>query len=837
MRRLSLTGLWLCLLVVLFWPGAVCAQDQSEQQAAAQESSVNAHEPFVRITQGGLMRYADEAWGTMRATAFNRSDQTVDVNGVAWFSSDPGLQFSRKFQLLPESYRTVWMPVLTPRLPPGREVLDLQWATIRKDGSLVSNRQGERLSDSPIRIPRTRIVVANLSGRSRRQTEVSEVLFNIRNEFGSDVIVNTLAIPPFPANREAWDIATVVVVATDAIADDAAVLNALRLWVQNGGRLWLQLDLISAETVAALLGDVLPFAEVDRTSTVEVRLTPGDLPRPFESETIGFERPLAVTRVVVEPPAAVHQRLDDWPAAFSFPFGSGEVFCTAADISAWFPPRHWRRQDEIADATDARWFDPTIAGSQLLRSSKLQKEPIVSDEALKGYVVSQVGYTTPGRSSVAGLLLGYAVVLALVAFVLRTRQKSGWMLWSLPLLSLVAAWGLVAVGSAARGEPEGHVLGQVVTVESGLTTARVSEALTYYTDDTLPVDETPSTGSPLIPDRAGVGSSRWRVEWTGLDEWALKSVELPPGVRVAENTTHIEFSEPLRAVGTFNESGLSGTLRTPFPIPAEDALIGGLARVTLPASIQSDGSINAANSVLPPGEYMASSLMDGEQTRRQSVYREIFRATDRNRLALDEPHLLFWSKPLTPGSDSTALRDTNGASLFVVPLELQRPAEATEVLVPGTFLPYEVVPMTKSGGIPSYFQNRLATWTESRSASRALLRFQVPHALLPIEPLDASLTIRLSAGSRPVTLQAGLPNALTTIREFDSPVGTFEVSLESESQLRLDDQGGLHVLLEVGDVQTDEDRTTGSSGLVESVRDEYWKVDWMHMTLRARTIE
>ena len=838
MRRLPLPGLWPCLLVlILLGQGIACAQDQSESPSTTDQSPASDHEPFVRITQGGLMRYADEAWGTMRATAFNRGEEIVDVNGVAWFMSDPGLQFSRRFQLLPESTRTVWMPVLTPKLPPGKALLDLQWATIRKDGSLASNRQGERLSDSPIRIPKSRIVVANLSGQSRRQAELSELLFNIRGQFGSDVIVTTLAIPPFPANREAWDIASVVVVATDTIIDDAAALNALRLWVQNGGRLWLQLDLINSETVAALLGDALPFAEVDRTSTVEVTMTPGEASRPFKSETIGFERPVAVTRVVVESPAVVHQRLGSWPAAFSFSFGSGKVFCTTVDLSGWFPARHWRRQDEIANATGGRWFDPTVAGTHLLRYSNLQTEPAVSSEALEEYVVSQVGYTTPKRSSVAGLLLGYAGVLALVAFGLRVRQKSGWLLCTLPVLSLLAAGGLVAVGSAARGEPAGHVLGQVVTVESGQTTARVSEALTHYTDDTMPVDETSATGSPLVPDRTGVGSSRWRVEWLGHDRWALKSVELPPGVRVAQNTTHVEFSEPFRAVGTFDESGLTGTLHTPLDMPIEDALVGGRARVTLPTRVNSDGTIKTSDNVLPPGEYIASSLLDSEQARRQAVYRDIFRSTERARLAFDMPHLLFWSKPVTPGSDPIELRDDKGASLFVVPLDLRRPTESTEVLIPGTFLPYEAVPFKTSGGVPSYFSNRLAEWTRTRAASRILLRFQVPRALLPVDPLAANLTIKLSAGSRPVTIQAGLPTELATVREFDSPVGTFETPLETESQLQLDEYGGLHVLLEIGDVQIDEDQAPDSDSLLPEVKDEYWKVDWMHLTLRAKTVE
>lgn len=808
---------------------------------AADEPGVNQadppHEPFVRITQGGVMRYADGAWGVMQATAFNRSTEPVDVNGVAWFTSDPGLQFSRRFLVPQGSVRTVWMPVLTPKLPPGQKALDLQWATIRKDGSLASNRQGERLSDSPIRIPKSRVLVANLTGDSQQQSEAADLLSNFRDELGSEVIVSTLANSPFPPSREAWDIASIVVVATDEIVNDAAALNALRLWTQAGGRLWLQLDLIHSETVAALLGDALPFVETERTSTTDIEFVPGDDSLPFRTERIGLERPAAVTRVIVESPAVVHQWLNDWPAAFSFQHGSGKVFCTAVDMSAWFPPRHWRRQEEIANARDVSWLDTTEAGHQVLRNLTLNKEPTVTPEALADYVVSQVGYTTPGRSSVAGLLLGFAVALAVVSLGLRFRQKSGWMLWMIPVLALFAAGGLVAVGRASRGEPHGRVLAQIVEVESGQTTARVTEALTYYTDKTLAVDESIATGSPLIPDRAGVVSSRWRVEWSGLDEWALKNVTLPPGVRLATNTTHLEFPEPLRAVASFDQNGLTGKLTAPLELAVEDALIGGVTRVTQSVRYDSDGSFSTSDAVLPPGEYLASSLLDSEQARRQLIFRDVFRTSGRNRLALETPHLLFWSRPLLPGSGMTAVRNDVGASLILVPLELQRPATSTEMLIPGPFLPYESVPMTKAGGVPSYFNSRTCEWTQARNGSRILLRFQVPPTLLPVVPTSGTLTIKLSAGARQVTVQSGRPGDLTTADPLDSSVGTFDIPLTLDGLQTLDDRGGLHILLEVSDVETDEPAAAETSDGLTEIKDEYWKVEWMSLALQARVAE
>jgi len=784
------------------------------------------------------MRYADQAWGIVQATAYNQGTEAVEVNGVAWFATDPGLQFSRRFLLPPGSVRTVWMPVLTPQMPGDAASVDVQWATIRKDGTLASNRQGERLSDTTIRIPKSRLVIAEVRGDTRKQNDASVLLHNIRDEIARDAMVLGMTGPPFPPAREAWDIAGIVVVTTDEIVSDAATLNALRLWTQSGGRLWLQLDQIQADTVTALLGDTLPFEEIDRTSTIDVEMVPAEESRNFDTQQIGFERPVDFTRVLVQSPARVHQRLAGWPAAFSFPYGNGKVFCTAADLSAWFPPRHWRRQEEIAGASDAVWFDSTEAGRIVIQQLNLFPEPTIAPEVLTEYAVSQVGYTTPKRTSVAGLLLGFAVVLSSVSLVLRFRERSGWMLWTIPLLAVVASGGLVAVGWAARGEPKGRVLAQIVEAQPGQTTAAVTETLTYYTDDTLPVDDVVTQGSPLIPDRAGVASSRWRVEWSGVDKWALKGVDLPPGVRVATNRTHLEFDEPLRATVTFDGNGLTGRLDLPPELSVEDALIGSSSRVTLPVAPEADGAFTAGGSVLPPGEYLAASLLDNEQSRRQAVYREVFRVESRQRPALETPHLLFWSRPVMPGSGpgsaSSIVRDEAGASLFLVPLEIQRPEAGREILIPGSLLTYESVSMTKSGGVPSYFNNRTGEWTRARKASQILLRFQIPPAVLPATPTSATLTIKLTAGSRNVTLQHGLPETLRDSGTLESPVGTFNIPLEFDGGEVLDEHGGLHVLLKVGNVETgDADELPTDSGSLGDVKDEFWKVDWLSLALRA----
>ncbi len=327
---------------------------------------------------------------------------------------------------------------------------------------------------------------------------------------------------------------------------------------------------------------------------------------------------------------------------------------------------------------------------------------------------------------------------------------------------------------------------------------------------------------------------RWRVEWSGIDEWAAEGVDLPR-VRIATNRTHLEFEQPLRATATFDENGLTGRLNLPLELSVEDVLVGGAARVTQSVAHGSDGTFTAGDSVLPPGEYLSSSLLDNEQSRRQSVYRDVFRVKGRQRLALQSPHLLFWSQPLLPGSGQTAVRDEAGSSLFLIPLELQRPQEGSEILIPGSFLKYEAVSMTKSGGTPSYFNNRLAEWTQARKGSRILLRFQIPPEVLPLTPTSATLTIKLAAGSRKVTIQHGLPVKLTESGMLDSPVGTFDVSLKSDGGVVLDERGGLHVLLEVGDVETGDDAASAKdAGGLSEVKDEYWKVDWMSLALRAR---
>ena len=75
-----------------------------------------------------------------------------------------------------------------------------------------------------------------------------------------------------PPTADAFDGVDHFVVADRRLVNDPAGQLALRRWLEQGGRLWVMLDLADPDAVSGALGNRLGIHIVDRTSLTTVRI-------------------------------------------------------------------------------------------------------------------------------------------------------------------------------------------------------------------------------------------------------------------------------------------------------------------------------------------------------------------------------------------------------------------------------------------------------------------------------------------------------------------------------------------------------------------------------------
>ena len=111
------------------------------------------------------------------------------------------------------------------------------------------------------------------------------------------------------------------------------------------------------------------------------------------------------------------------------------------------------------------------------------------------------------------------------------------------------------------------------------------------------------------------------------------------------------------------------------------------------------------------------------------------------------------------------------------------------------------------------------------------MRFQVPPELFPLELTSATFRLNISAPQRKINLSAGPPGNRVEIDSRDSMVGEFSFTLSDPKTLALDKEGGLQIVLDVGEVTVEQTEIEGAAE-----RDKSWKVHSMLMQVEAKTV-
>lgn len=793
----------------------------------------------AKIRSGGTTRYKAGLWGILNVSVRNEGIEPTTLRCISWFDSDEGLMFGRDVSVPPESIRRSWFSVKAPPAAEEQKSLGLNWTSLDSSSGrerFQQQSQFEKYNTLPLMVPNftRRIVVLGDYDQPER-----DMLANFQTALPGlqpgSVVLDTSGrrLPPL---AEAWDIADILILTGDRIADDTAAARALVEWVRRGGRIWVHLDLISTDVVNDLFGPEHQIEEIDRVSTTRLTIEPGEMTHPFNPMKVDLEVPVTHVRVISEGYRIGHT-LNDLPASLSTKFGRGHVVVSTVGLAGWAPPNESlavkRPLPAPAPAGGGRQRQPEVLGAVITpaaaslfdAASAITINRKLEPEALSDFVKARIGYRTPSRSLIATILWAHLAIAAALALLLHRIERAAALLWVLPLLAVAAGMTLITIGNSNRSEPEGRQVVQFVEAQRGQPQLLVDGVLAFYSNS----DSEPKVGSrnntTFIPDRAGVEATKWRVMRTDFTDWHIENLTLRPGVRTADFSAHVTLPKPLEAVGTFNENGFHGTLSgIPEGVTVEDSLIAGSQWLSQPVTPDENGGMRTSGDVLPPGEYLAGALVGEEQGRRQAVYRNLFRTERRDDRPFHQPTLLFWSKALDIQSgDLDSDEPTNGSALFAVPIDLRRPEPGTAVRIPGPFIPYRTVNEEGTRGGGSYFRNLTGLWTEIRQAAKPILRFQVPRELLPLTPTGATFRIKISAPLRDVTVSAGPFREPVLLREMKSPVGVIEVPL-SDSALHIDRDGGIFIRVSVGDLE---------ESAKDPLQDNYWQVEWAELDVRG----
>jgi hypothetical protein len=893
-QAMVLRGLALCCSLVVGF-GVASAQEQTPPLRVS-----------VAIDTGGVRTSATDRWTTFNAIFTNTTDQDRQGRVLVFYANRRDIQYGRKVWVPAHSTLSTWLlvgPTSTPTTPTS---CDIEFLLYEIEGDQ------ERLIAPPLERVRSRGV---LYRRGQPYTGIyldrvgptppafgqypwpeftlgEPVNFTrlFRNANGLSAAVRLIPTRSLPPVTEAFSGIDHFVLASNRIAEDRAGLEALRRWVQQGGKVWVMLDRVGEDVVAALLGDALDFEVVDRVSLTTTRIENVYARFPdAQNYLLHHERPVDFVRVLLPSQEEARYQLDGWPVWFSRKVGRGKVVFTTLGPRGWYRPRtatdprsSYRRFPYLPVALppiDPFAFDlasPPESEERTEQSLSLLHPSGGSDkkkanpdkkrveaafvEQLQQMLTEEIGYSVISRRTVFLIFAGFLLASVALGLLLRKSSRPELLGWLGPLGAIGATLTFLALGVSSRQAvgPTGAVL-QIVDAVADTPEVPVRGMLATFQPESGTVDLGVEHGGMVDLDLSQIQGRTARMIQTDMDAWHWENLGFPAGIRFARIQHTVPTKEPLKAIAQFGPKGIAGRLTTgPFQDPADAILYlphGRNLAVQLGAGEESPPGNQSPpkertpsgftfrvgpRDVLPQGQFLASAVLSDRQQKRQQLYRQLLPPPTRRDRKRNDPLLLVWTKPvampflLPPGTR------TSGNALLRIPLELQRSPPGTEVVIPGPFTLCQRILADGLVPLPR----------ESNLGSNLHFRFSLPSAVLPLQIEQARLTARFHAPGRRITV-SGVPaprapaslgpgkypedhgqdgRALVALHQVESPLDPIEVTITDKQLLRLDAHGGLHVHFAVSKLLD-----TPNKGTPQPRGDIVWKLDYVEMEVSGRT--
>lgn len=769
---------------------------------------------------GGIGRFASERWGMVRGDFSNRSDEDVSLTAIVTPPNSNGVQFARRVDVPARTSRIVEWPFYMPSSRPGLQEVEYLIFDAEDEDGAIQRRGPDLIRTLTTNLRLTEYGHAGWISSGRETPREAEHLRQLLVTMLADARREQIIVPVASGeitSAHALDALDQLSVSSDRLIDQPQVCEAIRQWVQRGGCLHVAVDQSGVEVARMLLGSALELTEIDRTSanTLQLDINPDYSPMRFRERQVvrEFAEPADVVRVIADGGEVIWS-IDDWPAAVRVDYGRGRVLLTMTVPGAFIEPAQGDQPARMIPSS-SRFAETLFAPVQ---TELIPRELAVSTAA------GQVGYEIPSRSFAAAIVVGFPLVLLAVGLWLQRRRRGEWLIWAVPAMAVLVCLPAAATGFLSRSvAPQTAVLRQVVRAVEGENALVADGYVTIYSPDAVELSVESTEQGLFIPPEEPDNRDYRRLVWTTAQDSQWTNLKPPVGIQCAQVRQMLSPGRSLRATATLDSEGLVGAVQPgDFSSPTDAILVGRIPQ-RQSVRFESGGAWrSAAGGVLSSGEYFTSSLLTQAQLQRAEVYREIF--SERGRDAFPgRLNMLYWAES---GASDIQIGDAqtrhDSSVLVVQPVTLMPPALGEPVVIPPILLPYRSV-ADATGGISTIFSNNQMAWTERQKGGEVTLAFEVPDECLPFSVSEASLELRIVAGSRDVEIASGPLSDLKPVERLESPVGSFPIRLPV-SRLAPGDQ--IFVRFRVSDI-----KVAREEGVEAVEQDDAWLIERVLLTL------
>lgn len=758
------------------------------------------------LLPGGVRKSATASWGAFDFILENRTDSDRQARVLTFYKDLPDVQYGRDVWVPAQATLSTWMLVGPAPANLSGMTCDIQMEVDEFSGGksqlLLPNTE-ERLRSRGIiyrrREPFSVLLLDNdasgegVPGRLPQPDSAAEEALRLVRVFRQmrtlSEMVQRVGPAEVPPTAEAFDGIDHFIVASAGLARNPTGMIALRHWLEQGGKVWVMLDLVEPDALAPLLGDALDFQVVDRIALASFRVETVSTGRePVEPTLQEHDRPVDFVRVQLPPGEQVRNTIEGWPAWFTRPVGRGKVVFSTLGARGWHRPR--TRRDPPSPYTDYR--DLPIAEQYLIPVGEILQpsdpEKPFPVESLQPLLAEEIGYSVVSRTTavlIFGAALGAWLVLGILLRKLSRPELLGW-------LGPVAAVGativfLVLGERSRRAVPPTVAVAQIVEPVSGKDEMAVHGLLAVYRPKPGPVEAGAEQGGLFQLDPQDMGDQVRQFILTDTDAWHWERLSLLAEPRQAPFHVTLPMEKPIAALARFGPEGIEGKLSGPLH-NLSDAVLSTPMGPKLAVHIEPDGAFRAAGSdALPKGQYLSGTLLTDRQQRRQDVYGAFLKEPGPGSLR-GRNVLLAWSDPLDMHFDIAPGARVAGSALIVAPLRLERLAAGERATIPGSFLPYQRILDNGERVRP--------TMQPSRDIEMHL-RFQLPTEVLPFQVERARFSARIEAPGRRVAIAGQEDGRLTEIYRIDSPLDPIRLDITEERFLHVDEEGGVHLTLSI----------------------------------------
>ncbi|MEP3481281.1 MAG: hypothetical protein ABJZ55_18720 [Fuerstiella sp.] len=804
-----------------------------QQPASAQNQSAGA-----RLHPGGIGRYTPGRWGLVAGT-FTNPDPTKsqEFTTIVMPPNAGGLQYGRQLSIPPGvNFESEW-PVFVPSNPAANANFDYLKFEAGKEDQVVQTRDGEQLIQNfgtafekgskpwaaGLHNPdHPRPALDNL----RRLNQV--LRYRVRKQEN----ILSLELDRLSDQPEVFAPLEHLCLSHEGILNRPAAMDALRLWVQRGGRLVVSVELGGIDLWNGLFGGTAPLTKIGETSSNDIRLTLNPSYRktrfPVSVVDTTYVEPIRYVRAIADNVEPIWS-IDGWPVAIRLPFGEGDVIGLLIDARGLIK----EKQDT---GLSIPWQAIPSGGDRLADLIYgLPQSPLANSDAFLSQANQEIGYSIPSLKLPLLIAIGFPILLVLMGAWLYRRGCPERLIWLAPALAIIIAIPAVFSGIQQRSvAPPTVVEYRTIRAINGQTLLASDGTSVLYSPDGSPTTIYSAPYSQRSPpvQKGRMEARRQMIAPSGIRQWS--DISFPAGLTSIPLKASTSFSKPLTAWLSFDENGVTGSI-DPGPLSnPSDMILAGRSPNQMSLQIQEDGTVQGGvDRILPQDTFAFGTLLSNQQIQREQTYREIFNRKGQPNAFPESTTVLYWANH---SRQEIGVNDANtefsGTTLVAQPVQWRSPALNQPILIPTGAIDYRGV-ASADGKYSSTYSNQTREWVSREMATDFLLEFRIPDVCAPFDPDTIDCKVRIRAPARKVIFSSGnTPAELTEFHSESSPVGTIHIQIPADTVRDGLKTGRFVIKFDISGLQLNGEDASSSAG----EQDDTWVIDGVQINMTGQRI-